>query len=124
MWHIFFFVSAVLAAILITLPKRNPIRKIVVRTPVILGTLLKTRSFKETATTLGAGGGSSCQDRCCSSSRGKPVNMPDQKTMARMQKQYQMQLQMADRLKHKELRENSAATGASVLIPVEEDDLD
>ena len=49
--------------------------------------------------------------------------MPDQITMARMQKQYQMQLQMADRLKHKELRENSAATGASVLIPVEEDDL-
>ena len=73
MWHILFFVSAVIAAILITLPKRNPIRKIVVRTPVILGTLLKTRSFKDTAMTLN-GGGSSCQDRCCSSSKVRGLN--------------------------------------------------
>jgi len=124
MWHILFFVSAVFAAILITLPKRNPIRKIVVRTPVILGTLLKTRSFKDTATTLGAGGGSSCQDRCCSSSKGKHANIPDQETMARMQRQYQMQLQMAERLKQKEVQEIIASTGASVVIPVEEDDLD
>jgi len=124
MWHIFFFVSAVLAAIVITLPKSNPIRKIVIRTPVILGTLLKTRSFKDTATSLGAGSGSSCQDRCCSSSKGKHANMPDQETIAKMQKQYQMQLQMAERLKQKELLENSVATGASVVIPVEEDDLD
>ena len=49
--------------------------------------------------------------------------MPDQETMAKMQKQYQMQLQMAERLKQKELLENSVATGASVVIPVEEDDL-
>ena len=49
--------------------------------------------------------------------------MPDQETIAKMQKQYQMQLQMAERLKQKELRETSAATGASVVIPVEEDDL-
>lgn len=49
--------------------------------------------------------------------------MPDPETIAKMQKQYQMQLQMAERFKQKELRDNSAATGASVVIPVEEDDL-
>ena len=140
MWHILFFISAVIAAILITLPKRNPVRKIIIRTPVILGTLLKTRSFKDTAMTIAGSSGSGCQDRCCGSNKvidfstasinltlpfqGHPGNMPDPETLAKMQKQYQMQLQMAGRMNQNHLQKSAATPSTSVFIPVEEDDLD
>ena len=50
--------------------------------------------------------------------------MPDPETLAKMQKQYQMQLQMAGRMNQNHLKKSAATPSSSVVIPVEEDDLD
>ncbi|CAG5098279.1 Oidioi.mRNA.OKI2018_I69.XSR.g15522.t1.cds [Oikopleura dioica] len=74
--------------------------------------------------TIAGSSGSGCQDRCCGSNKGHPANMPDPETLAKMQKQYQMQLQMAGRMNQNHLQKSAVTPSSSVFIPVEEDDLD